>query len=194
MEKDSSAAAGFILKGKRKMKRKKHPGSRFGRPTKYKAEFAAAIIKFFDRPYTREKAIEKVTPQGMPYEVMEEVPNDFPTFEKFAVQIGVNGDTLVEWANAKNKDGNEKYPDFSAAYKKAKQLQKDFLMQNSLMGRYSTAFAIFTAKNVTDMRDKQEYEHSGEVGITSFLQELDGTANRIEGKMEEGKRKQGKKD
>ena len=41
---------------------------------------------------------------------------------------------------------------------KAKDLQKEVLIQNGMAGLYDKTFAIFTAKNVTDMRDKVQTE------------------------------------
>ena len=53
--------------------------------------------------------------------------------------------------------------ELSKSYKEAKEVQKEFLMANGLVGASPPAAYIFTAKNVTDMKDKQEVEHSGEV-------------------------------
>jgi hypothetical protein len=122
---------------------------RTGRPTKYKKEYCEEIIAFFGVDKTR-KEVKAVITGKNEYEKTEyeTVPNDLPTFAKFARKIGVNGDTLVKWAK-KNKD-------FTAAYNMAKELQKEFLVDNGLAGLYPPASFIFTAKNVTDMRDKTE--------------------------------------
>ncbi len=117
------------------------------RPTKYKLEYCEEIIGYFSaKPFD-----EVDTPYGP-----KKVANPMPTFHGFAQFIGVNEDTVVEWS--------KKFPEFSAAYKKAKALQKWFLIENGLNGVYNPAFAIFTAKNITDMRDKQEVEHTGKDG------------------------------
>ena len=84
---------------------------------------------------------------------------DFPTFERFAYSIGVHRETLRNWCDVS--------PEFFAAYKKAEMLQKDILIQNGLMGGYEKTFAIFTAKNVTDMRDRQELDHTSSDGSMS---------------------------
>ena len=116
-----------------------------GRPTKYREEYCEQMIEYFDQePY-------KVDCNG------KKDPNEFPTFSRFAVDIGVNRDTLKEWRNV--------HPLFSAAYKKCKELQRHILMTNGLMGLYAPAFACFTAKNVTDMRDKKEVDVSGGMKI-----------------------------
>lgn len=119
------------------------------RPTKYKRSYCGEIIAFFRAEKNRREVKTIVTGKNE-YEKTEyeTVPNDLPTFAKFARKIGVNGDTLVSWAK-KNKE-------FTAAYNMAKELQKEFLVDNGLAGLYPPASFIFTAKNVTDMRDKTE--------------------------------------
>jgi hypothetical protein len=125
-----------------------HPG---GAPTKYDPKYCEQIIEFFDVEPSHQ-ITEVVEGKNWSKQTVRDVANKFPTFEKFAFSIGVNGDTVVEW--------EKNYPEFSAAYKKAKQLQKDFLIQNGLCGLYNAAAFCFVAKNCTDMRDKQEIENT----------------------------------
>lgn len=102
------------------------------RPTKYKPEYCQQMINFFSVDPTK-TIKDKI------------IPNDLPTFEKFSADIGVCREVLKEW--------REKHEAFFNAYKKCKELQKNILVQNGLQGHYQPAFAIFTAKNMTDMRD-----------------------------------------
>jgi len=119
-----------------------------GRPTKYDEKYCEEIVEFFDQePF-------KVS-QGDNGKI-ELMPCALPTFERFAFKIGVHRDTLHEWL--------KKHPEFSDAYKKAKDLQKDILIQNGLVGAYDKTFAIFVAKNVTDMSDKQGIDHTSSDG------------------------------
>lgn len=111
-----------------------------GRPTKYNDKYCQEIIEFFDK-----EPFKVMTSDNGKVELM---PCSLPTFERFAFKIGVHRDTLHEWL--------KKHPEFSDAYKKAKDLQKDILIQNGLVGAYDKTFAIFVAKNVTDMSDKVE--------------------------------------
>lgn len=133
-----------------------------GQPTKWTPQINEDIVEFFSQETSREREITIRHKNGTEETRFETVANPLPTFEKYAHSINVNGDTIVEWAKPENM---LKYPGFSAAYKRAKEKQKDFLVENGLMSLYSTAFAIFTAKNITDMRDKQEVEHSGNAGF-----------------------------
>ncbi len=117
-----------------------------GRPSDYDEKYCTEIIEFFNREpyrlYDTDKGPVKV-------------PALLPTFNRFAMEIGVNEDTIVEWSKV--------HPKFSAAYNVAKKLQKEFLINNGLAGLYPPASFCFVAKNITDMRDKQEVEHSGQV-------------------------------
>ena len=107
-----------------------------GRPTKYKEQYCEDIISFFDRPLTR------INGNG------KEVGCDFPTFPKFAADIRVHKYTLIEWTRV--------HPTFSDSYDIARQLQENILVTNTMNGHYPQAFAIFIAKNTTDMRDQTD--------------------------------------
>lgn len=149
-----------------------HMEGKRGQPTKWRPEHNEALVKYFDIPpsktVTRVKRVK-----GELVEVEEIVAAEFPTLEGFAASIDVDVDCMSNWANADRdamENGEEsKYPGFFGAYKKAKQLQKALLITNSMAGRYHPIFSIFVAKNVTDMRDKQELEHTGKDGSPLFL-------------------------
>ena len=155
-------------KSKKSVKTDKKPN---GRPPKYYPEVCNDIIKFFDRkPYT----IKITKAFGKTFRT--KAPCDLPTLEGFANSIEVCRDTLYEWSTAE-KDGKLKYPDFSYALKRAKEYQKNILVTNGLSGAYNGTFAIFTAKNVTDMKDKIETELGEDTrktlqGIQDNLQRL----------------------
>lgn len=125
----------------------KHPG---GRPTKYKPEYCEEIIKFFSAPTVSVVLEDVVTKSGEVVTVERSVANKLPTFERFCANLSVTTDTLFYWAN-ENRE-------FSVAYKKAKELQKDFWIENSMAGRYNAAFTIFAGKNMFGWRDKVEVE------------------------------------
>lgn len=134
-----------------------------GRPSKYKPIFCKKIIEFFSvekaKQYIKSERITKKS--NGTEEIFREygwMPNDLPTFNRFARSIKVNEDTVVEWAKAVDKANRLKYPEFSASYNIAKQLQKEFLNDNALKGFHPPASYIFVAKNITDMRDKQDVD------------------------------------
>ncbi len=127
-----------------------------GRPSKYKPEFCKAIVKFFDIEPTREVPVTTVYKNGTERESTEERANHLPFFSNFAHSIGVNDDTIVKWS--------KKYPDFNAAYTRAKALQKQHLITCGLLGLYNPVFAKFTAINITDMKDTSGIELGGKNG------------------------------
>lgn len=117
----------------------KHPG---GRPTKYRPEYCQGIVDYFQSYY---KNLKNRSSLELPY------------FFEYAESIGVCDDTLTEWASV--------HPEFSAAYKKAKEIVKECLIFGGTSGIFNATFTIFTAKNITDMRDKTEQEHTGSINI-----------------------------
>ena len=143
------------------------------RPTKYKKQYCQDIIDYFllcgeaeikkvviSESYYKGKDGEKGALKEKKYKL---IADNLPFFSAFAEKIGVHVDTLLEWV--KVKEG------FSEAYKKAKDIQKRVLIKNGLAGMWNPAFSIFTAKNLTDMRDKKEVElHVSDLG--QFLKEI----------------------
>jgi hypothetical protein len=141
-------------------------GHKKGRPTKYDPKYCEEIVNYFDKPRSKIIKRTKSFKDGRVFEEEYEVANPLPLFGMFAHKIGVNKDTIVEWAKV--------HPDFSVAYTRAKDIQKAFLIENGLKGLYDSKFAIFVAKNVTDMRDTQTHD----VGEDSAKQVLDYLAGR----------------
>lgn len=130
---------------------KKHPG---GRPTSYDPKYCQEIIEHFSKPASSEYIYKKTveyykdgTEKRRSFE-KKPLPNKLPTFYGFSAKIGVNQDTLHEW--------KKKHKEFSEAFASCKELQKEFIIENGLTGASPSTFAIFVAKNVTDMKDKQE--------------------------------------
>lgn len=128
-----------------------------GRPSEYDSKYCQEILKYFGvKPYeTNERG--------------REVAADLPTLAGFASKIGVHRDTLHQWT----KD----HPEFSDAYKKAKDLQENFIVVNGNRGLINTAFAIFTAKNVLGWRDKQPGEEDKTI-INNFTNKSDEDLDR----------------
>lgn len=139
-----------------------------GRPSKYQEDFPERLIAYFSVEKTQKQVIGRVTRYNKDGQATSEeekykvVPNDMPTFAGFARSIGVSDQTLENWYNEMEDTESEhpvrKYPEFFAAYNTARQLQKEFLIDNALQGNSPPASFIFVAKNVTDMTDKQIIE------------------------------------
>lgn len=73
---------------------------------------------------------------------------ELPTVEGFALFIGVDTDTINNWADKKNDDGELVHPEFFGAYKKLKDTQKNQLINDGLYGgkEVNQAMAIFLLK------------------------------------------------
>jgi hypothetical protein len=127
-----------------------HPG---GRPTKYKPEYCEDIVNYFNVPPTI-KVPDKVAtdPETNETKVLsyKEEANDLPLFVDYSMKLGVSMECLHEWQRV--------YPEFSEAYKKAKQLQERNWQICSLKGLFNPAFTIFMGKNVFKWTDKQQVQ------------------------------------
>ena len=97
------------------------------------------MLEFFNIPHT----YEKIVPDRNNTEKIVEVPNILPTFERFAVNIGVSIETLDIW--------RKHYPEFADIYKRCQAIQKDMLNDLALRGFYNATYTAFAAKNLTDM-------------------------------------------
>lgn len=152
-----------LEKYSKKTKESKEPKEKrsVGRPTKYEPKYAKMLVEFFQVEPTYEVEVQYTNKKGETWTKTEQKANFLPTFERFAFNIGVDDKTLERWSkakrsSAKRSSGSPKYPEFCLAYAYAKQLQKDILVQNGLTGGYNSQFAMFVAKNATDMREKVE--------------------------------------
>lgn len=114
------------------------------RPTKWTKEKVEKLADELDKHFENARLEFISNPKG----------RYLPFISQFCRDVGkLSRETL----NVKSKE-NKKLSD---ALKRAKQIQKEILIQGGLEGRFNPTAFIFTAKNITDMRDKQELEHSG---------------------------------
>jgi|SRR5882672_3014991 len=141
-------------------KRKENPG-KGGRPPKYNKKFCAEMIAFFTREHYKKEEIERHvinTKYGENIHVKYKlIPTELPFFEAFARKIGVSYTTLYHWTiiTKGKKDTRPRYPEFVQAHKECEQLRKEHLIDIGLVGATQAVAYIFTAKNLTDMVDKQ---------------------------------------
>jgi len=119
----------------------------FGRPTQYKPEYCQLILDYFDiKPST------------------DGIPCDIPFMTRFVrKELKVDYSTFLDWV--------EKHPDFAQSVNTCEKIVKEILITNSLNGLYQTKDFKFIAMNLTDMTDKSEVKHSGEMSIGSSLEE-----------------------
>ena len=167
--------------------------SSFWRPTKYRPEFAWMLIDFMSRS-SHEVAINRTYYQNkdnpwrtgwLKSEKHVVLTETYPTLQRFAFNIGVHIDTLYEWEKVtypediKEVDtewnslaGKLKYPDFSEAIKRARQIQESILVENALAGHYNPQFSIFLAKNWHWFKDKTETDVTTDWKSLNFVVKL----------------------
>lgn len=135
-----------------------------GRPSKYKPEYCQQIEAFFDvKPYY-DKELPHYGKEGeLKWVDYKRMANPLPTLIKFARSIKVNYSTVYRWQN--EKDGAFQ-PEFKEAYARAKDLQKEFLIENGLNDCYNAGFAKFVAINITDMTDTPLVDNTKHLHIT----------------------------
>ena len=132
-----------------------------GRPTVFQEEYTEQLLAYFDKePFERRPLLDKEGNE----KGSEIIPNKFPTLARFATMIGVTRETLHDWATSKNADESLRYPNFSYAYKRAKEYQEAILVEGAMAGAFQANFSIFTAKNVLGWRDKIDQEITGADG------------------------------
>ncbi len=124
----------------------KHPG---GRPTKYRRKYCEELIAYFSVEPTKEVTKTITTKHGTVIEEPVQRAIRLPSLERFAANIGVSKQTVITWT--------ENHPEFLDAYKRAKDLQKDILNTNGLLGLYDAGYAKFVAVNCTDMVEKTNH-------------------------------------
>jgi len=112
----------------------------------YRPEFCEQMLAFFDVPPFR---ITEVAKRDGSIALVETAA-ELPTFAAFAKQLGTTCAVLAEW--------EKKHAAFHDAADKARDLQSNILIQNSLRGNYSASFAVFTAKNLLGWKDGKETE------------------------------------
>jgi len=132
--------------------------------SKYKESYNELLLEHFSVAEKREVEHKTIDKDGIERTYKKEYANQLPTFEGFCCRVGISPKVIYDWI--------EKYPEFSKAYNICKLRQKEILINNSLDGSYNANFAIFAAKNMTDMKDKTEVEHQGALSVNHFFTKL----------------------
>lgn len=124
-------------------------------PLRYKPEFCERLLAFFDVPAFHVTEVQKRDGSV----ALVETAAELPTFAAFAKHLGTTCEVLKNWEST--------HPAFHEAAQKARDLQSNILIQNSLRGNYSASFAVFTAKNLLGWQDgKEDNLSSGPITIS----------------------------
>lgn len=120
---------------------------------KYKPEYADKLIEYFSQPATRIEYYKRYDKEGNLLEEKPMIfPNEYPTFEGFAMSIGVTTHTLLNWCDENRR--------FSHCYARAREMQRGKLITNTLSGFYNPQFAKFEAINNHGMTEKTQQDAS----------------------------------
>ena len=99
----------------------------------YRKEYCKRMLSFFRRPPYICTTTEKYDRNGNVTSVREDKePCEFPTFARFAAELGVDLVDLQAWRS---------HPEFHRAYLACEALQKSILVENAMIGRYDSSFA-----------------------------------------------------
>lgn len=155
-------------KAKKHYKKKVNGKNATGRPSSYKESFCKQIIDYFSNaPLYDEVLIPHYKKDKLVWEDVKRFPAKLPTLVQFAKHIGVNVCTVDDW---QNEESPRYQPDFSKAYKYARKLQKDFLIQAGLSGLFHAGFAQFVAVNLTDMQNKSATEFNANGPLVNVVE------------------------
>ncbi len=139
-----------------------------GRPTKYKDEYCEKALEFFAQEPFEVFKLGDGTPLLDRHGKLVTVACRLPTKEGLAISLEVASSTLYLWI--------QEHKEFSDIIKRCEDHQKEILIQNGLMGNYDRTSWIFTAKNVTDMKDQQDLNHMGGIKINRIDSDKDDEA------------------
>jgi len=142
-----------MTSSKLKISLSKKKGAAVSAAFPYRKEYAERLIAFFDiSAFTVTEVMKKDGSVSL-----LETAAELPTFAAFARSLGITQEVLARW--------EKEYPDFAQACQKARDLQGNILIQNSLRGNYSSSFAVFTAKNLLGWNDGKEEQKKPEVPL-----------------------------
>lgn len=135
-----------------------------GRPSKYQEDFPEKLEQFFSRPLFHKEVVETIHfKAGGSKDVYGFIPNDPPYFSDWCKSVGITQAIMDEWVS---EDSKFFKPDFFVAYNRAKELQKQFIVNNCLAMRTNAPMSIFLLKNIAGMRDEAYITGKGFGGNT----------------------------
>ena len=122
-----------------------------GRPSKYKKRYCKLLIEHFSiEPQTEKVRTEYYANGQVKSEEKTPWAQTLPTFQGFAMKIGVAMSTLGKWRN--------EHEEFSEAYARAREMQEHIWLQNSMSGLYNATFAKFFGMNCFGYKDRSEVD------------------------------------
>lgn len=123
---------------------------------------------FFSAPRTRDVKDMVYLKSGDVKDITKQVALPPPMYSEFCRKFKI---PWKEFMFAKKN-----IEDFKDAVAECDNIIKEFIISNGLSGNYTTQFAIFTAKNLTDMTDKHEIEEK-KVNVNRLLDQIEEMGN-----------------
>lgn len=121
-----------------------------GRPSDYDPKHITEMLEFF-QSWPEYREVEKtVVANGRVTKIKEKVVNYPPTLNKYAIKLGIDRKTLLNWA--------ETHPEFLPTYKACKTIQEEWLSDRATTGEYHAGFTQLMLTNHTDIRQKMTHE------------------------------------
>ena len=133
------------------------------------SEYDPKIIDtMYDYFYNAEKTkvIEETVylKNGEIREISKEVANTPPHFSEFCRKKNIPYRKFKLWLTL--------YDDLYEAYEDCNEIIKEFIIDNGLIGKYQSNFAIFAATNLTDMKVKTETT-TKQVNVNTLLDQIE---------------------
>jgi hypothetical protein len=119
---------------------------------------------FFNAPSSKEVTELVYLKGGDVKDVVKEVALPPPMYSEFCREHKVPWKQFVY--------AKKNIQEFKEATEECDNIVKEFIIKNGLSGNYTTQFAIFTAKNLTDMKDKHEIEEK-KVNVNRLLDQIE---------------------
>lgn len=117
------------------------------RASSYRFEYTEKVYQYIDliKDKLTEQKVKIKYFKGETFPEEYEVGSKMPTIWDLGRHLGFRATRLYEW--------EKKHPEFAEALRDYRELQKYFLIQNTLRGYYKENFAMFVMKNITDWSD-----------------------------------------
>lgn len=126
----------------------KTKNKKVGRPTKYTPEMCDKVDEFLEEMEDKEvQDLVQMSSKGSE-SYKRRVIVKLPTLKKFARFVGVNKDTLYEWARV--------HPEFSDSLEKINEKQEEKLLESGLSGEYNPTIAKLVLSSNHGYKEKSD--------------------------------------
>lgn len=140
-----------------------------GRPISYEPRFCQMLIDYFDQEPTEDVKIDHFKDGTKAWTDTKQKARKIPTLTKFCKIIDRSWQAVHEWLNSESAVFQQPFKD---AYAYARAIRCDFLNDGALIAGYPPNTFKFISVNLTDQRDKQQVEHTGQFKDIAALMQM----------------------